>query len=299
MTKRLEDHYWEATDTSVANPLQATVSVIIPTYNRSEWVTRAIDTVYAQHYTNIELMIVDDGSTDDTVATLQAAYPNLTLLTQAHAGVSRARNYGITQATGEWIAFLDSDDAWTPNKLAEQLQALQQQPTYKICHTNEIWYRHGKRVNQMRKHQKYGGWIFQQCLSLCRISPSSVLIHRDVFADVGLFDENLPACEDYDLWLRITARYPVLYLEDALTLKYGGHADQLSHQHWGMDRFRIAAIAKILQYDTLSPEDRAAAIAMLHQKITIYCAGAKKRGKLSDIHNYEKLLQRYPITETT
>lgn len=255
--------------------------------------SRAIDSVLQQTFKPAEIIIVDDGSTDNTITYLQQHYPQIKVLQQAHQGVSTARNLGIKQTTGEWIALLDSDDAWQPTKLEQQIIALQKNPNYRICHTNEIWYRHGKRVNQMDKHQKYGGHIFQQCLDICRISPSSVMIHKDIFATIGLFDESLPVCEDYDLWLRITAQLPVLYIEAPLTIKYGGHADQLSNHYWGMDRFRIQALQKIIESNVLTEENRIAALNMLQQKINIYLIGAKKRNKINEIKYYEKIFAKY------
>ena len=189
---------------------------------------------------------------------------------------------------------LDSDDAWAATKIEQQLTALNANPNYKLCHTNEIWYRHGRRVNPMQKHTKKGGWIFQHCLPLCAISPSSVMIHKDIIEEVGLFDTSLPACEDYDLWLRITSRHPVLYIADPLTIKYGGHDDQLSRQHWGMDRFRIKALQKIIASHHLKPADRAAAITILKQKINVYLKGARKRNKFTEISHYEKILADIP-----
>ena len=163
----------------------------------------------------------------------------------------------------------------------------------KICHTEEVWIRDGRRVNAMKKHKKKGGWIFQHCLPLCAISPSSVIIHRSVFEETGLFDEELPACEDYDLWLRITSRYPVLFVEEPLINKYGGHEDQLSRKYWGMDRFRIQALIKIIAEDALKKDDRQAAVGMLRTKLKIFINGAKKRGKQNEVNSYQQLLARY------
>jgi len=193
-------------------------------------------------------------------------------------------------ATSPWIAFLDSDDEWAPDKLHQQLCAAKQYPDIKIVHTNEIWIRSGKRVNPMKKHEKKGGWIFSDCLPLCAISPSSVMIHREVFQCVGLFDETLPACEDYDLWLRITSRFEVMYLDQLLTIKYGGHVDQLSQKYWGMDRFRIQALHNIIKEDVLSSENQQLATSMLKEKITIFLAGALKRNNFTYHKTYEAIL---------
>ena len=139
---------------------------------------------------------------------------------------------------------------------------LRRTPEARLCHTEEIWIRNGVRVNQMKKHAKSGGWLFQRSLALCCISPSSVLIHRSLFEDYGDFDESLPACEDYDLWLRITARESVAYVEVPQIYKYGGHEDQLSRAFWGMDRFRIQALEACLTGGYLQADDEAAALAL-------------------------------------
>lgn len=262
------------------------VSVIIPTYNRAHTLKRALDSVRQQTLPADEIIVVDDGSTDNTAALLQTEYPNVVYLPQANAGVSRARNTGIAAARNDWLALLDSDDAWQPQKLERQVEAFQAQNEYRLCHTDEIWIRSGKRVNQMNKHAKRGGWIFQHCLPLCAISPSSVLIHRNLLDDVGLFDETLPACEDYDLWLRIAAKHPVLYLNEPLITKYGGHDDQLSRRHWGMDRFRIQALEKIINHGELNADDRRAALAILEQKLNILLTGARKHGNKEILQCY-------------
>jgi len=233
--------------------------------------------VYAQSAAAHEVIVVDDGSTDDTRHLVSSRFADTRYIYQANKGVSSARNAGLRAATGQWIALLDSDDRWQPCKLERQLAALESRPDSQICHTDEIWIRNGRRVNQMNKHAKHGGEIFRHCLPRCVISPSSVVLHRDVFSRIGHFDESLPACEDYDLWLRICAVYPVLYLDEPLVIKYGGHDDQLSRRHWGMDRFRIHALEKILRSGTLSAEDHSAAQAMLRKKLSILIQGAKKR----------------------
>jgi len=269
------------------------ISVIIPTYNRCKLLKRAIYSVLQQSYQHYEIIIVDDGSTDATATMIQQVFPEVHYYYQENSGVSQARNTGISYANGEWLAFLDSDDEWLANKLTHQMDALQQQPDYQVCHTEERWIRHGMRVNPMKKHQKSGGWIFQQCLPLCVMSPSSILIHRNVFNQIGYFDTALPACEDYDLWLRITARYPVLYLPEAQIIKYGGHDDQLSKKYWGMDRYRIQALQKIITTTPLSKENRQAAIMMLLKKSRIVQQGARKRNKQQDVQYYQQIIDKF------
>jgi glycosyltransferase involved in cell wall biosynthesis len=251
------------------------ISVIIPTYNRAAVLMRAIDSVLQQSLAATEIIIIDDGSTDHTQSLIQSRYPQLLYFYQPQQGVSAARNYGITKAQSPWIALLDSDDAWHSDKLQKQAEALKESPEHLLCHSNEIWIRNGRRVNAMDKYAKYGGMIYQHCLPLCCISPSTVLLSRELIEHVGLFDTNLPACEDYDYWLRLCAHYPVLLLDEALTIKYGGHKDQLSGQYWGMDRFRVQALLKMLKH-TLKPSDRQATVAMLDTKLTILTKGARK-----------------------
>lgn len=269
------------------------VCVIIPTHNRIRTLPRALDSVLAQTRAIDEIIVVDDGSTDSTADLVLDNYPEVTLLQQPNLGVSAARNHGIREATSDWIALLDSDDRWLPTKLEAQFALVEQFPDHRLCHTEETWIRNGKRVNQMHKHRKSGGHIYSQCLPLCVISPSSALMHRTLLDEVGLFDETLPACEDYDLWLRICAREPVLFVDKPRIEKYGGHDDQLSRQYWGMDRFRIRALEKILASELLTPDQESETVAMLLRKAAILEQGARKRGKQERADHYRDLIQRY------
>ncbi len=260
-------------------------SVIIPSFNCAKYLTRAIESVLSQTCNANEIILIDDGSTDQTKALIEKHYQNqIRYHYQNNQGVSAARNTGIKMAFSKWIAFLDSDDAWHPKKIATQAQQLQTNSELLISHTNEVWYRHGEHFNQHKKHQKKGGFIYEHCLPRCAISPSSVLIHRAVLNKVGLFDETLPACEDYDLWLRITSQFEIGYIDKRYTIKYGGHEDQLSQRYWGMDRFRIQALDKILQSKTLNDQQIASTQLMLNKKIAILKKGAIK-------HHNKELLQ--------
>jgi glycosyltransferase involved in cell wall biosynthesis len=280
---------------TVPSPIRraGTVSVVIPTFNRAGLVARALESVLAQTRPAEEVIVVDDGSSDGTLELVADRFPVVRLVAQENRGVSAARNRGIAMATGDWIALLDSDDEWRPEKLARQLAALAEQPEYRICHTDEIWIRNGRRVQPKNKHAKRGGRMFRHCLALCAISPSSVLIHRPLFEQVGGFDEDLPACEDYDLWLRICCRLRVLLVGEPLVVKHGGHDDQLSRRIWGLDRFRIRALEKILESESLCLEDRQAALRTLLQKIEIFAAGAEKRGRADDAERYRRKGRRW------
>ena len=215
------------------------ISVIIPTFNSCEVLERALRSVYAQTTPVFEVLVIDGGSSDGTAEMVRRKFPHCRYISEQTKGVSHARNIGILQTSGEWIALLDSDDEWLPGKLATQIEALAKHPDCRLCHTEEIWVRNGVRVNQMKKHAKSGGWVFRKCLPLCDISPSASMIKRSLLDEVGLLDEEMLVCEDYDLWLRICSQEPVAYVEQPQIIKYGGHDDQLSHQLWGMDRFRI------------------------------------------------------------
>ena len=277
------------------------ISVIIPTYNRATVLPRAIASVLAQKDADFELIIVDDGSTEkleggwrkaDGVKPSSILHPpsDIRVFRQENKGPAAARNLGIKEAKGEWIAFLDSDDEWKPGKLKAQLEFFRKNPDYLICQTEEIWIRNGTRVNPMKKHRKSGGWIFEKCLPLCVVSPSAVMMHRKLFEEVGLFDETFPACEDYDLWLRIAAKYPIGLIETPYILKYGGHADQRSREFPAMDQFRIRSLAKILSQNILTPEQTFAARRMLEEKAKIYIEGALKRGKEKEADAMKKLI---------
>jgi glycosyltransferase involved in cell wall biosynthesis len=269
------------------------ISVIIPSYNRAHLLARAIESVLSQDLAPREIIVVDDGSSDDTRELMSNRFPQCQYIHQPNQGVSSARNRGIEAASGEWLAFLDSDDEWLPGKLAAQSSTLKNQPGLLICHTEEIWIRNGRRVNAMKKHRKSGGRIFRNCLPLCVISPSSAMIHRSLLTEVGNFDENLPVCEDYDMWLRICAHQPVAFVAEAQIIKYGGHEDQLSRQEWGMDRFRLQALEKIINTGGLIPDDHQAAIETLLAKADILANGAEKRHNTERRDYYLKIQETY------
>jgi glycosyltransferase involved in cell wall biosynthesis len=254
------------------------VSVIIPTYNRRDLVREAIASVLAQTYRDFELIVVDDGSDDGTAGVVQE-FAGVRYVYQSNRGVSAARNRGVALSNGELLAFLDSDDLWQPHKLESQVRFFVAHPAARICQTEEIWVRHGVRVNPHHKHRKTGGDIFARSLELCLVSPSAVMLRCELFESLGGFDESLPACEDYDLWLRIAATEPIHLLETPLVLKRGGHADQLSRRFWGMDRFRVVALCKLLDSGVLSEEQRRLTRETLRAKCLILAQGAQKRGK--------------------
>ena len=267
------------------------ISIVIPTFNRIGSLPRALDSALNQTYQPSEIIVVDNGSSDGTTKLLRERYPSIRLLIEKKLGVSATRNKGIRHSKFQWIALLDSDDAWDKTKLEKQKNALaSSQDQFRLVHTDEIWIRNGNKFNQMKKHQKFGGDIFNNCLSLCCISPSSVLINKNIFKEFGYFDESLPVCEDYDLWLKICSQEKILFINQKLTLKYGGHKDQLSKTYWGMDRFRIKSLENLILNYKLKPDQKINAIKTIVKKLKIIVNGAYKRNNSSIINKYEEKL---------
>jgi glycosyltransferase involved in cell wall biosynthesis len=276
------------------------VSIIIPTYNRSELLPRAIDSVLKQSCDDWELLVVDDGSDDDTHLLMKSFQDNrVAYLRQQHRGVSAARNAGIRASRHPWVCFLDSDDYWHPRKLQLQLEEMERSPLYRLIYTDEIWIRRGIRVNQKKIHRKYDGWIYDKCLPLCIISPSSALMRRQLLEDYGGFDQELPVCEDYELWLRISAREPVRFLPRPLIYKTGGHADQLSHSLWGMDRFRVQALIKTCEAGFLTPQQKEWTAAEIVRKADILSLGYRNRGKPEEARAFSELAEAWRDIESS
>jgi len=268
------------------------VSVIIPTYNRAGKLKEAIDSVLDQDFKDYELIVVDDGSTDHTRELLNGYAETIHAVYQKHQGVSAARNRGIAEAGGALIAFLDSDDLWLPGKLTAQVKFFTSNTDALICQTEEIWIRNKKRVNPKKRHQKYSGMIFKQSLPLCIVSPSAVMMRKSLFDKVGLFDENLPACEDYDLWLRVSCQYPIHLIDIPFIVKRGGHADQLSKTPL-LDTYRIHSLEKMIKSNILTQDQSKAAIKELNKKCSIYINGCLKRNRKEEAGYYLGLIERY------
>jgi glycosyltransferase involved in cell wall biosynthesis len=268
------------------------ITVIIPAYNRAHLVSRAIRSVLNQNFKDFELIVVDDGSNDSTAEALDCFGNALKCVFQEHRGVSAARNTGIEHANGELLAFLDSDDEWLPKKLECQVALADAKKRF-ICHTDEIWMRGGKIVPQKEIHRKQGGRFFERALERCLISPSSVMISRSLLDEVGLFDTELVAAEDYDLWLRITAFHEVDFAPQPLVVKHGGNPDQLSMTTPAIDTYRIRAILKILEDPRLNEDYRKAAVGELIRKCKIVSIGCMKKGKRTEAQAYLELAESY------
>lgn len=255
------------------------ISVIIPVYNREKSIQRAVGSVLNQSYSDFELVIVNDGSTDATKKIIAAVDDKrVRIISSANCGVSAARNRGIISANGGYLAFLDSDDQWLPHKLKYDHDFIEQDTGYRIFQSDEIWVRNGRRVNKKKRHRKLEGDFFNDSLEQCMISPSSVVVNRDIFTEYGLFDEKMSACEDYDLWLRVTAHEGAGLIDRENIVKFGGHDDQLSRTVPVLDRLRLYSQFKLLYNENLEQKKRETLLISIMKRISILVNGAEKRG---------------------
>ncbi|HSG30394.1 MAG TPA: glycosyltransferase [Thermodesulfobacteriota bacterium] len=268
-------------------------TIIIPTFNRKVFIKTAVDSVLNQTYEDFELIIVDDGSVDGTDKLIKEyTDKRIKYFYQENRGVSSARNKGIKESKGEYLSFLDSDDTWVNTKLERTAEYINRFPDIKIFHSNEVWYRNGNLLNQKIKHKKPDGYVYPYALPLCCIGMSTAVVKRDLFDEIGMFDQSLPACEDYDLWLRATYKYQVKLIPEPLTIKHGGRPDQLSSQH-SLDKYRIAALDKILQSGVLNDEQYEKTREELIKKCKIYISGLEKRGKDQEANSIMNISIRY------
>ena len=295
------------------------VSVIVPTFNRAEIFERALNSVLRQTYTDWELILVDDGSTDATAAVFnrwrtENPTPRVRYIRSENRGVSAARNLGLQLSQSAWLAFLDSDDEWLSDKLARQMELTER---FVLIHGEEIWIRRGVRVNPMKKYRKMGGRIFSRCVDLCFVSPSTAMVRRDVLQAAGGFREDFPVCEDYELWLRLSARHDAGFVAAPVTTKYGGHADQLSRRHHSMDYYRVKALVPFLEErDEISPAERVHVAQTVIYKSDILLNGYDKHGQrenvaevcsyrecalssLTQYHNAHSAAERFPRSVST
>lgn len=267
------------------------VSVVIPTYNRQEQVLQAINSVLSQSHADLEVVVVDDGSTDHTGSVLQQINDaRLKILQSTHQGVAAARNKGIAVAKGELIALLDSDDFWLPAKLQEHL-VFHLKGGWEISQCDELWERGGRLVNPHYKHKKKAGWIFAPSLERCLVSPSAVIFSKRLWQYVGPFDQDLLACEDYDLWLKVSLVYPVGFLPKKLVVKRGGHSDQLSRKVIGLDLYRIYSLINLLKQKDLDRGKRVLVEKNLKERVKRYTQGCLKRDKPEEAERLLSLCQ--------
>jgi glycosyltransferase involved in cell wall biosynthesis len=282
--------------------MRTMVTIICPTYNRRNRIENTLNSVRGQHYRRFQLILVDDGSTDgtgDRVKDLRESF-GLRYLRLPHSGMpGKVRNAGARLATGRYLAFLDSDDQWKPEKLARQIAFFEEHRDLRICHTREIWRRGDKIVSQAGQRHKRSGYIFPDALKKCIIGPSTVMMRRGLFEEFGGFREDMEIAEDYELWLRITARYPVGYIDEPLVVKQGGHPDQLSEKYGQIESFRIRALLLNLEDGTFVGEKRELAVRELARKCEIHARGCERRGKSEEARRCREIASRYASEAST
>lgn len=266
-------------------------SVVIPTFNREETILRSVNSVLNQKFSNFELIVIDDGSTDKTKEVLKDF--NLTYIYKENAGVSSARNLGIKNANADWICFLDSDDEWMPNKLDIFQKSIVANNTYSFFHSNEVWIRNNVRVNAPRKFDKSNLDLFNRSLEMCIISPSTCCIHKHLLEKYNGFNESLLCCEDYDLWLKILLEHKVYFIEDYLTQKYGGHEDQLSTSFVAMDYFKVKSLNAILHSSIPNTVSKNDIVKVLLKKCKFLLLGYSKHENLTNYKEIYDIEQSY------
>ena len=262
------------------------ITAIIPTYNRHEKTVRAIESILNQTKPVDEILVIDDGSDETFMFECNSLKTSLRVLRHdSNKGVSAARNTGIRSSRNDWLAFLDSDDEWCPLKIEKQIQDQNSNPKILFFYTEENWLRNGKIVNKKKHQKKHSGRIFEECLKQCFIGASTLLLHKSVFDEVGLFDTKLTVCEDYDFWIRASHKFEIHFNDKPLINKYGGHEDQLSTKYIAMDYYRLLSLIKILKTLDLSLKEREIVQEHIDTKFEILKSGAKK-------HMNVKLLEK-------
>ena len=265
--------------------------MVIPNFNRQTVMERAVESVLSQTGVSFELLVVDDASEHPP----EELYRRLreeghrVLLGQQRRGPGPCRNWGAHQAKGRYLAYLDSDDHWLPGKLARQWESLRRSGL-RIGQVEEIWYRDGVRASPLKVNRAQGGDQYERSLHAVCVSPSSVMLERELFLEMGGFDPQLFVCEDYDLWLRVAARESFDLLAEPLVVKHGGHPDQLSKALPAMDRFRLYALANGLRCAAFGERWPAARQELL-RKAGILRKGSAKHGTAGAVKLCEELCQ--------
>jgi len=246
------------------------VSVVIPVYNRANTIRDAISSIFIQDIVS-EIIIIDDASEDSLIHFLEPYSSRIKYYRcNQNKGVSAARNIGVDIAKSKYIAFLDSDDIFLNKKIEKQLSFMIDN-NLKISHSNEFWYRGNRYINQNKNNLRYGGYIFDKVLDKCRVSPSSLMIERELFMSVGGFDESLRVCEDYEFILRVAPFNEIGYIDEKLITKRSITDDQLSSSIEYIESIRLDIIQnfKTKYYNRLSVQDRISLNNEIKRKIDI------------------------------
>lgn len=267
------------------------VSVVIPTFNRAKVIDRAIKSVLAQTYKHIEVVVIDDGSSDSTQE-IVSKFKGIKYFKIENSGVSCARNIGVSKCLGDYIAFLDSDDEWVSDKIELQLEYLIKNPSVKIVYANEKWIRNNEVVQKKKHHEKLSGLIFSKCLDQCFIGPSSVLMEKTLFDSFGGFDADYEVCEDFELWLRVSFRNYIGLVDQELVIKYGGHDDQLSMKYPAMDYWRIKALYKFLISHNVENIEKILISSTIEKKSKHLLKGFLKYNRVREYEEINQILSR-------
>lgn len=273
------------------------VSVIIPVYNRYELLKEVLNSVRSQTFDEVEIIVVDDGSEDRT-RHLEDEFSDIRVVHIEHTGMPGfVRNTGVELARGQWIAFLDSDDIWMREKLAVQMETVSRQTDCVINHCRERWIRDGRLISQKRFNHRRSGDVFEASLNKCIIGPSTVLMRKDVFLDLGGFRDDLEIAEDYEFWLRVTALHSVSYCDRELIIKQAGHGDQLSQKYGQIEIFRIRGLEDLVAGRWFERHagviHQLKACRELSRKCGIYSNGARKRNRDEEARVYKSLQEKY------
>jgi glycosyltransferase involved in cell wall biosynthesis len=234
-------------NTTAGNLKKPLISVVIPTYNSASFLPQSVESVLQQTYDNFEVIIVDDGSTDDTETVLLPYKEKIRYIKKANSGPSGARNLGIAEARGEFIAFQDADDIWVPEKLQLQMDYLTNHPKIAVLHTDLTQFNHQGEVSFSLK-ERYGsipsGYIFEELLVNHAVTLSTIIVRRSCIDEVGAFDESLIGAEDYNFYLRLARKFQFGFLNQAL-VKKRLHTNNLSDNLDQMCEDEIKNLEKI------------------------------------------------------
>lgn len=262
------------------------VSVVTASYNMDQYVREAVDSVLAQDWPALEIIVVDDGSTDDTqaVLTAYADEPRVTLISQPNRGQTKAKNAGLAAARGEFVAFCDADNAWLPGKLTRQVPVLQASPSAAVAYGDIVLMDGEGRAMPGLAPERYSGRITDRLLITNFVTFNTTVVRRRVIEEFGGFDESLRMAIDYDLWLRISTRYDFLYQPEPF-VRYRIWGGQMSHRQ----EERFATFLKLFERflknypDSVTPEQVRAAWARNYtQRGRLRADAGNLRGALQD-----------------
>lgn len=226
---------------------ELTVSAVVPAYNTAALLPRCIESILTQTVAVDEVIVVDDGSVDKTREVAESFGPRVRCISQANKGAAGARNCGIRSATGEWIALLDSDDDWVPNKIERQLEAVRQHPECDFIYSDAtVILPDGSTAENFQADKEAPcGWVFDHLLQSCFVNGSTVMARRSALMEAGLFNESLRCAEDYDLWLRVSRRHQFWFVPEPLAF-YERQAESLTRNDAVMAASQIAVLEPIL-----------------------------------------------------